>query len=133
MVVRKKNGKICLCVDFKDINRKIIKYNYALPNMEMLLQLVTGFALMSMLDVFSRYNQFLVDKEDIQIISFITPWATRAYVRIPFGLKNAGETFQRAMDHAFKDLIRTFMENYQVDLRAHSKLREIHLKQVFER
>jgi hypothetical protein len=55
---------------------------------------------------------------------------------IPFGLKNAGATFQRAMDHAFKDLIGKFMEDYQDDLTVHSKLRERHIKhlrQVFER
>jgi hypothetical protein len=53
VVVRKKNGEIHLCVDFRDINRASIKYNYPLPNMEMLLQQVIGSALMSMLDGFS--------------------------------------------------------------------------------
>jgi hypothetical protein len=55
---------------------------------------------------------------------------------MPFGLKNAGATFQRAMDHAFKDLIGKFMADYQDDLIVHSKLRERHIKhlrQVFER
>jgi hypothetical protein len=54
---------------------------------------------------------------------------------MPFGLKDAGETFQRAMDHAFKDPIEKFITDYQDDLMVHSKLRERHLKhlrQVFE-
>jgi hypothetical protein len=57
-----------------------------------------------------------------------------AYVRIPFGLKNAGVTFQRAMDHDFKDLIGKFMEDYQDDMTVQSILREHHinhLRQVF--
>jgi hypothetical protein len=64
VVVRKKTGEILLCVDFRDLNRVSIKYNYPLPNMEMLLQKVIGSALMSMLDGFSGYNQVLVAEED---------------------------------------------------------------------
>ena len=60
MVVKKKKGEIFLCVDFRDINRASIKNNYPLPNMEMLLQQVIGFALMSMLDGFYGYNQVLL-------------------------------------------------------------------------
>jgi hypothetical protein len=135
VVVRKKNGEIHLCVDFRDLNRESIKDNYPLPNMEMLLQQVTGSALMSMLDGFFGYNQVLVAEEDRSKTTFITPWGTYAYVCMPFGLKNAGATFQREMDHAFKDLIGKFMADYQDDLTVHSKLRERHfkhLRQVFE-
>jgi hypothetical protein len=67
--------------------------------------------------------------------AFVTPWGTYAYICMPFGLKNVGATFQRAMDHDFNDLIGNFMEDYQDDLTIHSKLREQHLKhlkQVFE-
>jgi hypothetical protein len=60
VVVRKKTGEIHLCVDFRDLNKFSIKDSYPLPNMEMLLQQVTGSALMSMLDGFSGYNQVIV-------------------------------------------------------------------------
>jgi hypothetical protein len=91
---------------------------------------------MSMLDGFSGYNQVLVAEEDRPKTTFVTPWGTYAYVIIPFGLKNAGATFQRAMDHAFKDFIGKFMDDYQDDLTIYSKSREIHiehLKKIFER
>jgi len=52
VVVRKKNGENCICVDFGDLNRASIKDNYLLPNMEMLLQKVIGSTLMFMLDGF---------------------------------------------------------------------------------
>jgi hypothetical protein len=103
--------------------------------MEMLLQQVIGFALMSMLDGFSGYNQVLVAEEDRPKTTFVTPWGTYSYVCMPFGLKNVGATFQREMDHAFNDLIGKFMADYQDDLTVHSKLRERHfkhLRQVFE-
>jgi hypothetical protein len=91
---------------------------------------------MSMLDGFSGYNQVLVAEEDREKTTFITPWETYAYARIPFGLKNVGATFQRAMDHAFNGLIGNFMEDYQDDLIVHSRKREDHihhLRKVFER
>jgi hypothetical protein len=44
--------------------------------------------------------------------NFFTPWGTYVYVRIPFGIKNASATFQRAMDHAFNHAIKKFMEGY---------------------
>ena len=62
MVVRKKTGEIRMCVDFRDLNKTSIKYNYPLPNMEFLLQQVTGSACMSILYGFSGYNQVLVAK-----------------------------------------------------------------------
>jgi hypothetical protein len=119
VIVRKKTGEIQMCVDFRDLNKSSVKDNYPLPNMEFLLQQVTGSACMSMLDGFSGYNQVLVVEEDREKTTFITPWETYAYARMPFGLKNAGATFQRAMDHAFEGLIGKFMVDYQDDLTVH--------------
>ena len=123
-----------MCVDFRDLNREIIKDNFSLPNTKFLLQQVTTSACMSMLDVFSGYNQVFVAKKDREKTTFITPWETYAYAIIPFGLKNVGATFQRAMDHAFNRLIGNFMEDYQDDLMIQSKKREDrihHLRKVF--
>jgi hypothetical protein len=127
VIVRKKTREIQICVDFMDIDKERIKDNYPLPNMEFLLQQVMGSACMSMLDGFSGYNQVLIDEEDREKTSFITPWETYAYARMPFGLKNAGVTFQRSMDHDFKGLIGKFMEDYQDDLTVHSKPRGNHI------
>ena len=56
---------------------------------------------MSMMDGFSRYNQVAVLPEDQNKTTFTTPWGMFMYARMPFGLINAGATFQRAMDIAF--------------------------------
>jgi hypothetical protein len=93
VVVRKKNGGIRLCIDFRNLNLACIKDNYPLPNMETLLQRVTGSKIMSMLDGFSRYNQLLVRKKDQNKTTFTTSWGTFEYLRMPFGLLNAGATF----------------------------------------
>jgi hypothetical protein len=61
--VRKKSGEICLCVDFRNLNRASKKDNYPVPLME-LLQTVFGSEIFSLVDGFSGYNQVLVSKED---------------------------------------------------------------------
>ena len=58
--IRKKNGDIRLYVDFRNLNISSLKDNYFLPNMEAMLQRVTSYKLMSMMDGFSRYNQVVV-------------------------------------------------------------------------
>jgi hypothetical protein len=73
--------------------------------MEHLLQQVIGAGMMSMLDGFSGYNQVLLNREDQLKISFTTPWGTFMYLRMSFGLMNSSDTFQRAMDFSFRDLI----------------------------
>lgn len=124
--VRKKNVDIRLCVDFRNLNLASLKDNNGLPNMEAMLQQVTGSELMSMMDGFSGYNQVLVDEKEQFKTAFTTPWGTYVYVRMPFGLMNAGATFQRAMDVAFKQFIDKFMVVYQDDLTAYSKRTEDH-------
>ena len=64
-----------------------------LPNMETLLQRVTGSSMMSMLDGFSGCNQVVIQEEDRHKTTFTTPWGTFEYLRIPFGLLNARATF----------------------------------------
>lgn len=121
VVVRKKNGGIRLCVDFRNLNIACEKDNYSLPNMETLLQKVTGSGIMSMLYGFSGYNQVLVNKEDQHITTFTTPWGTYEYLRMPFGLLIVGVTFQRAMDYAFKGIRGKFIEIFQDDSTVFSK------------
>jgi hypothetical protein len=74
---------------------------------------------MSMLDGFSKPNQVLVVEEYREKTTFIAPWETYAYARMPLGFKNAGDTFQRAMDHDFKGLRGKFMADYQDELTIH--------------
>ena len=113
-----------------------MKDNYPLPDMETLLQITAGSGIMSMFDGFSCYNQVLVKKEDQHKTTFTSPWGTFEYLRMHFGLLNAGATFQRAMDYAFNELIGKIIEIYEDDLTVFSKERSdhvTHLRKVFER
>src|SRR5277367_6263601 len=102
VLVRKKNGDIRICIDFRNLNKAFQKDNFPLPLMEQILQSIAGSELMSFLDGFSGYNQVLVHPGDRLKT---TKWGTYAYQKIPFGLINARATFQQAMDIAFKGLI----------------------------
>jgi hypothetical protein len=87
------------------------------------------------MDGFSGYNQIQIKPEDQHKMTFICPWGTFAYRKMPFGLKNAGATFQHAMTFAFHDL-KHIVEAYLDDLAAHSRKRvdhSKHLQLVFER
>jgi len=124
---RKKTGEIKLCVDLKNLNKFSLKDNYPLPKMDHILQRVVGSTRISLLDGFSSYNQILVHLEDQAKTVFTTPWGTFMYVKMPFGLMNAGATFQRAMDIAFAKEIHAFLVIYLDDITIFSKSDNQHL------
>jgi hypothetical protein len=134
--VRKKNGEIRLCVDFRNLNKSSLKDNYHLPKMDHVLEKVVGATRMSMIDGFSGYNQIVFCEPDREKATFTTPWGTFMYDKIPFGLMNVGATFQQAMDIAFVGERDKFVVIYLYDLTVFSKSDEDHivnLKQTFEK
>lgn len=101
VLARKKNVNIRLCIDFRNLNKASKKDNYLIPFMENILQCISGSEMLSLLDGFSGYNQVLVSNGDQLKTTFNTKWVTYAYHKMPFGLINAGDTFQRTMDIYF--------------------------------
>eukprot|EP00253_Pinus_taeda_P021722 PITA_21722 len=104
-----------------NLNRASDKDNYLMPSMEHILQIVSGAQMFPLLDGFSGYNQVLVAKLDRLKTTFRTKWGTFAYRRMSFGLVNAGTTFQRAMDIAFRGLIRQSIVVYLDDATVFSR------------
>ena len=76
---------------------------------------------------FSSYNQILVHLEDQDKTSFTTPWGTFMYAKMPFGLMNAGENFQWAMDIAFTNEKGKFLVIYLENIIVFSKSDEKHV------
>ena len=134
--VQKKTGEIRLCIDFRNFNKVSLKDNYPLPKMDHILQQVVGASRMSLLDGYSGYNQISVHQDDRDKTTFTTPWGTFHYAKMPFGLKNADATFQRAMDLAFANEKDVFLVVYLDNLTVFSKSDEehmYHLKTVFQK
>jgi hypothetical protein len=128
--VRKKNGEIRLCVDFINLNKCSLKDNYPLPKMDHILQKVVGATRISMMDGFSGYNQVAMHLDDREKTAFTTPWGTFMYDKMPFGLINAGATFQRAMDIDFVGEKDKFIVIYLDDMTIFSKYDEDHIKHL---
>jgi hypothetical protein len=98
--------------------------------MDHILQRVVGAHIISLLDGYSGYNQIAVCEEDKEKTTFTTPWGTFMYDKIPFGMMNAGATFQRAMDVAFMGEKDKFMVIYLDDITIFSKSDDEHLQHL---
>ncbi|XP_050881388.1 uncharacterized protein LOC127084911, partial [Lathyrus oleraceus] len=134
--VPKKDGKVRMCVDYRDLNKASPKDDFPLPHIDTLVDNTAKFAVFSFMDGFSGYNQIKMDPEDMEKTTFITPWGTFCYKVMPFGLKNAGATYQRAMVTLFHDMMHKEIEVYVDDMIAKSQSEEDHidhLQKLFER
>ncbi|XP_050207365.1 uncharacterized protein LOC126656791 [Mercurialis annua] len=132
--VVKKNGKLRICIDFRDLNEATPKDIYAMPIVDTLIDVTTNHSFLSFMDCFAGYNQIMVAKEDISKTAFRCPGSigTFEWVVMPFGLRNAGAIYQRAMNAIFHDLLGKTMKVYIDDVVVKSKLIKDHLKNLEE-
>ncbi|KAG7591503.1 Integrase catalytic core [Arabidopsis thaliana x Arabidopsis arenosa] len=130
VVVKKKNGKWRVCVDFTDLNKACPKDSFPLPHIDRLVESTTGHEMMSFMDAFSGYNQILMNPEDQEKTAFITDRGTYCYIVMPFGLKNAGATYQRLVNMMFKDLLGKTMEVYIDDMLVKSVTSTSHIEHL---
>ncbi|XP_074327728.1 uncharacterized protein LOC141665641 [Apium graveolens] len=117
ILVKKPNGKWRTCVDFTDLNKACPKDSFPLPRIDQLVDATAGHALLSFMDAYSGYNQILMYEPDQEHTSFITDRGLYCYIGMPFGLINAGATYQRAKDH-IADLTEMFhiLRKYRLKL-----------------
>jgi len=95
--VRKKNGKLRICVDFRDLNDACPKDDFPLPVTELMIDATTGHKALSFMDCTAGYNQIQMALKDQDATAFHTLKGIFCYYVMPFSLKNAGATYQRAM------------------------------------
>ncbi|KAK8957152.1 hypothetical protein KSP39_PZI001107 [Platanthera zijinensis] len=115
-MVKKPGGKWRMCVDYTRLNKACPKDFYPFPRIDLLVDSVVGYPFISFLDAFSSYHQIRMHKPDIPRTSFITNDVCYCYLVMPFGLKNVGATYQRMMDHVFKEQKGKNLEVYVDDL-----------------
>jgi hypothetical protein len=101
------------------------KDNFPTPFIDQIMDECASCEVFSFMDDFSRYNKIQIKPKDQPKTSFIFPWATFAYQKMPFGLKNVGATFQWAMSFSFHDL-KQLVESFLDDLASRSRKRDDH-------
>uniref|UniRef100_A0A3B1JQK1 Gypsy retrotransposon integrase-like protein 1 n=2 Tax=Astyanax mexicanus TaxID=7994 RepID=A0A3B1JQK1_ASTMX len=104
VVVRKKNGDVRLCIDYRKLNLRTIKDAYALPNLEEAFSALTGSKWFSVLDLKSGYYQIEVEETDKPKTAFVCPLGFWEFNRMPQGVTNAPSTFQRLMERCMGDI-----------------------------
>nr|AAP20843.1 retrotransposon protein, putative, Ty3-gypsy sub-class [Oryza sativa Japonica Group]ABF96690.1 retrotransposon protein, putative, Ty3-gypsy subclass [Oryza sativa Japonica Group] len=116
VMVWKANGKWRMCVGFTDLNKACPKDHFPLPRIDQLVDSTAGCKLLSFLDAYSGYHQISMAKEDEEKTAFITPFGVFCYVKMPFGLITAGNTFQRTVQGALSDQLGNNVEAYVDDI-----------------
>ena len=135
VMVKKANGKWRMCVDYTDLNKACPKDSYPLPTIDRLVDGAAGHQILNFLDAYSGYNQIQMHPKDKEKTAFRTDSDNFYYEVMPFGLKNAGGTYQRLMDHIFHDMIGRNVEVYVDDIVVKSNSCDQHisdLKEVFQ-
>ena len=119
--VRKKDGTLRMCVDYRALNAKTIPDSQPIPRIQDILDALGGFKWFSTLDMSKAYHQGYIEEESRHLTAFATPWTLYKWVRIPFGLRNAPPGFQRYMNHALRDYKGVICEPYIDDVLCFSK------------
>jgi hypothetical protein len=119
VLVRKKTGAWCMCIDFTDLNKVCPKDPFALPLIDQVVDSTAGSELLCFLDTYSCYHQIKMAIKDQEKTSFITPSGPFCYTSMPFSLKNTGAMYQWCMQNCLREQIgrnvHTYVDNIVVN------------------
>jgi hypothetical protein len=132
VMVQKKSGKWRMCIDFTSLNKACPKDNFPLPRIDKIVDSAAGCEVMSLLDCFSGYHQIYMKEEDKVSTSFITPFGTYCFIRMPGGLKNAGSTFSRLTKTVLESQVGRNIFTYVDNIVVASKNKEDYLADLAE-
>ena len=122
VLVPKKNTKeLRMCIDFTGLNKLCPKDPFALPRIDQIIDATAGSELLCFLDAYSGYHQIRMRETDQIKTSFVTPYDTYCYITMPFGLKNAGSTYQRCMQRCLHEQIGRNVHAYVDDISVISR------------
>ena len=136
MAIPKKDGKVRMRVNFRDLNKVCPKDDFPFPHIDVLVDNTVGNVLMSFMDSSSGYNQIKMAPKDMTKTTFTTEWGIYYYTVMPFGLKNAGATYQRMATALLHDMMHNEVKvnvNDMIVKSEHRGSHTINLRKYFER
>lgn len=128
MVPKGDTGKWRACGDYRVLNAKTKPDRYTVPHIHSVSSKLHNMKVFSKIDLFKAYHQIPVHPDDVEKTAIITPFGLFEYLFTPYGLRNAGSTFQRFMDHIFMDFNRCFI--YIDDILVFSENEDQHLEDI---
>ena len=124
--VKKKDGRTRWVTDLRELNKQTIKDSYPLTNIQEILQSLKGATVFSSLDACGAYHAVRIEPGSRACTAFISPFGTFQYIRMPFGLANAGSVYSRMLDVAMDKVERDFWTSYLVDILTFSTEPRVH-------
>ena len=102
LFVKKKDGTLWLCVDYRQLNKMTVKNKYRLPRIDDLFDQLKGASVFSKIDLRSRYHQLRIKDMDVNKTAFRTCYGHYEFLVMSFGLKNAPATFMDLRNRVFR-------------------------------
>jgi hypothetical protein len=127
VLVKKKDGTMHMCIDFREINRKTIKNRYPIQRINELLDEIHGAIYFTKIDLLFGYHQIKMREEEIPKTAFRCHYGHYEFLVMPFGLTNAPSTFQSYMNHVFNKQLRKHLLVLFDDLVIYRNMWEEHL------
>lgn len=130
LFVKKQDGSLRLCVDYRKLNSITIRNSYPIPRLVDLIESFKGAVIFTRLDLRSAYNLVRVKEGHEYLTAFRTPLGQFEYLVMPFGLRNAPSVFQRFIQDVLSDAIGIFVQVYLDDIIIYSKSLDEHIQHV---